>query len=155
MKSWKNYLAWSLVVAVVSIGAARADAEEVPKIPGAGGGSSTHDSVIEGTLDKYDSVLNKLSIKGIGDDKMTLDAVPSLKAKGRHPSRPDGYVKQGRNTRGVFREGQKESCQGRGTCQRRGGTRVHVQEDGEERQDRACRTQNPGRALRPADVIGY
>src|ERR1041385_4325552 len=104
MKSWKNYLAWSLVVAVVSFGAARVNAEEVPKIPGAGSGSSTHESVIEGTLEKYDSVLNKLSIKGIGDDKMTLDAVPSLKAKDGTRRVPMATVKQGQKIRVVYSE---------------------------------------------------
>jgi hypothetical protein len=87
-----------------------ARAEDTPKIPGAGPGGSSggHESVIEGTLDKYDSTLNKLTIKGIDEDKMTLDAVPSLKAKDGTKRLPMATVKLGQKIRVFYAEKNKK-----------------------------------------------
>lgn len=79
-----------------------------PKIPGAGSGSSASENVIEGTLDKYDSTLNKLTIKGIDEDRMTLDAVPSLKAKDGTKRVPMATVKQGQKIRVIYVEKSKK-----------------------------------------------
>ncbi len=105
MKSWSTGSAIVLTVAVLCAGSAPLMAQETPKIPGAGsGGMSAHESVIEGTLDKYDSVLNKLTIKGIDEDRMTLDAVPSLKAKEGTHRIPMAIVKQGQKIRVIYTE---------------------------------------------------
>ena len=104
MKFWKLYLAYGLAMVMVCGWIARLHAEEAPKIPGSGSGPSSHESVIEGTLDKYDPVLNKLTIKGIDEDRMTLDAVPSLKAKDGSRRIPMATVKQGQKIRVVYAE---------------------------------------------------
>ena len=104
MKSWKLCLAYGLATIVACGWIARSQAEETPKIPGAGSGPSSHESVIEGTLEKYDPVLNKLTIKGIDEDKMTLDAVASLKAKDGSRRIPMATVKQGQKIRVMYTE---------------------------------------------------
>lgn len=99
MKLWKQFVAIGLATAVACVFSTEVIAEEAPKIPGAGSGSSSHENFVEGTLDKYDSVLNKLTIKGIDEDRMTLDAVPSLKAKDGSRRVPMATVKQGQKIR--------------------------------------------------------
>jgi len=106
MKSWNNSFLCVLVVAIVGSGSVIALAEESPKIPGAGSGSgsSMHESIIEGTLDKYDPVHNKITIKGIDEDRMTLDAIASLKAKEGTRRMPMAMVKQGQKIRVIYTE---------------------------------------------------
>ena len=99
MKIVKVSAAIAGVFAVVCAVAATLQAGDAPRIPGAGTGSSTVESIIEGSLEKYDSVLNTLTIRGIDDDKMTLEAVRALKAKDGTRRIPMGMVKQGQKIR--------------------------------------------------------
>jgi hypothetical protein len=109
MKLLKRFGVSLMVMAVVVAGITAVRAESTPKIPGAGpGGSSASESVIEGTLDKYDSTLNKLTIKGIESDKMTLDAIPSLKAKDGTRRIPMAMIKQGQKIRVIYAEKNKK-----------------------------------------------
>jgi hypothetical protein len=106
MKTYVTYLAVGSLLAFVWLPIGRA--EEGARIPGAGSGPGIHESIIEGTLDKYDSTLNKLTIKGIDEDKMTLDAVPSLKAKDGNRRVPMATVKTGQKIRVTYSEKNKK-----------------------------------------------
>ncbi len=108
MKLGKLFWAACTIGAVLCVRTIGLNGEETPKIPGAGSGSSQRESIIEGTLDKYDPVLNKLSIKGIDEDRMTLDAVPSLKAKDGTRRVPMATVKQGQKIRVIYTEKNKK-----------------------------------------------
>jgi hypothetical protein len=90
--------------AVLCVRSVGLDAAESPKIPGAGGSTSQNESMIEGTLEKYDPVLNKLTIKGIDEERMTLDAVQSLKAKDGTRRVPMATIKQGQKIRVNYAE---------------------------------------------------
>lgn len=104
MKS--NRMFWTVLVVAGIFGICRLEEAggESARIAGAGGKSSFAESIVEGSLEKYDSVLNKLIVRGIDDDKMTLDAVRSLKAKDRDKRIPMGMVKQGQKIRVFYIE---------------------------------------------------
>lgn len=104
MKFWKLCLACGLATMMVCGWIARLHAESSAKIPGTGSGSSSQENVIEGTLEKYDPVLNKLTLKGIDEDRMTLDAVASLKAKDGTRRIPMGMIKKGQKIRVEYTE---------------------------------------------------
>lgn len=95
-----------VAVAIVSLAAGYAPSmlADDARIPGAGGGSSNQEKIIEGTLEKYDLTLNKITIRGIGEDRMTMDAVRSLKAKDGTKRVPMATVKPGQKIRVYYVE---------------------------------------------------
>ena len=107
MRLWKLCLVDCLAGAVLCVRSVGLNAAEAPKIPGAGG-SAQHESAIEGTLEKYDPVLNKLTIKGTDEEQTVLDAVQSLKAKDGSRRVPMATVKQGQKIRVIYAEKNKK-----------------------------------------------